>query len=82
QRHLSDRVQPLRIQLSELEQRLNSQQNAERLLQEFCKRHNQQYQAEDLETLQSELEAQLEELSLSANESGERRIQMRQEFEQ
>ncbi|MDX7991442.1 chromosome partition protein MukB [Xenorhabdus littoralis] len=82
QRHLADRVQPLRIQLAELEQRLNSQQNAERLLEEFCKRHNQQYQAEDLEALQGELEAQLEELSLSASESGERRMQMRQEFEQ
>ncbi|QTL38665.1 chromosome partition protein MukB [Xenorhabdus budapestensis] len=82
QRHLDDRVQPLRIQLAELEQRLNSQQNAERLLEEFCKRHHQQYQAEDLEALQGEFEAQLEELSQSAYESGERRMQMRQELEQ
>ncbi|MBD2803875.1 chromosome partition protein MukB [Xenorhabdus szentirmaii] len=82
QRHLAARVQPLRIQLAELEQRLNSQKNAERLLEEFCKRHSQQYQPEDLESLQGELEAQLEELGLSANESGERRMQIRQEFEQ
>lgn len=38
QQHLAERVQPLRMRLSELEQRLRAQQDAERLLQEFCKR--------------------------------------------
>ncbi|TDB62540.1 chromosome partition protein MukB [Photorhabdus khanii] len=82
QRHLADRVQPLRMRLSELEQRLNNQQNAERLLSEFCQRQGRQYQAEDLEALQNELEARQEALSLSVNESGERRMEMRQELEQ
>ncbi|CAQ84900.1 MULTISPECIES: chromosome partition protein MukB [Photorhabdus] len=82
QRHLADRVQPLRMQLAELEQRLNNQQNAEHLLSEFCKRQGQQYQAEDLEGLQNELEARQEALSLSVNESGERRMEMRQALEQ
>ena len=47
QQHLAERVQPLRLRLSELEQRLRSQQDAERLLQEFCKRHGQEYQPDD-----------------------------------
>ena len=37
QRHLAEQVQPLRMRLSELEQRLREQQDAERLLAEFCK---------------------------------------------
>ncbi|MER2473341.1 chromosome partition protein MukB [Photorhabdus laumondii] len=82
QQHLADRVQPLRMRLAELEQRLSNQQNAEFLLNEFCKRQGQQYQAEDLEGLQSELEARQEALSLSVNESGERRMEMRQALEQ
>ncbi|QXF33172.1 chromosome partition protein MukB [Photorhabdus luminescens] len=82
QQHLADQVQPLRMRLSELEQRLNNQQNAERLLNEFCKRQGRQYQAEDLEGLQDELEARQEALSLSVNESGERRMEMRQALEQ
>ena len=56
QQHLAERVQPLRLRLSELEQRLRSQQDAERLLQEFCKRHGQEYQPDDLDMLQQELE--------------------------
>lgn len=38
QRHLAEQVQPLRMRLSELEQRLREQQEAERLLADFCKR--------------------------------------------
>ncbi|WP_323837409.1 chromosome partition protein MukB [Photorhabdus africana] len=82
QQHLADRVPPLRMRLAELEQRLTTQQNAEFLLNEFCKRQGQQYQVEDLEGLQSELEARQEALSLSVNESGERRMEMRQALEQ
>ena len=36
QRHLAEQVQPLRMRLSELEQRLREQQEAERLLADFC----------------------------------------------
>ncbi|NHX33735.1 hypothetical protein HA388_27440, partial [Escherichia coli] len=82
QQHLAERVQPLRMQLSELQQRLNSQQNAERMLAEFCKRHGQSYEPDELDALMAELEAQQEELSIGVNESGERRMQMRQELEQ
>lgn len=82
QTHLAERIQPLRMQLSELEQRLNSQQNAERLLNEFCKRHGQRYQPDELDQLMAELEAQQEELSLQVSDSGEHRMQMRQEIEQ
>ncbi|GAA3902472.1 chromosome partition protein MukB [Gibbsiella dentisursi] len=82
QQHLAERVQPLRMRLSELEQRLRSQQDAERLLQEFCKRHGQDYQPDDLESLQQELEERLESLSQNVSEAGERRMEMRQELEQ
>lgn len=82
QQHLAERVQPLRMRLSELEQRLRAQQDAERLLQEFCKRQGQAYQPEELEELQRELESQVEALSLSVSDAGERRMEMRQELEQ
>lgn len=82
QQHLAERVQPLRMRLAELEQRLRSQQDAERLLQEFCKRQAQAYQPEELEELQRELEQRVEELSLSVADAGERRMEMRQELEQ
>ncbi|CND89878.1 chromosome partition protein MukB [Yersinia nurmii] len=82
QQHLAERVKPLRMRLSELEQRLRSQQDAERLLQEFCKRQGQVYQPEALEELQRELEQKVEELSLSVSDAGERRMEMRQELEQ
>ncbi|MCK8541030.1 chromosome partition protein MukB [Yersinia ruckeri] len=82
QQHLAERVQPLRMRLAELEQRLRSQQDAERLLQEFCKRQAQAYQPEELEELQRELEQLVEELSLSVSDAGERRMEMRQELEQ
>ncbi|WP_447875059.1 chromosome partition protein MukB [Serratia fonticola] len=82
QQHQAERVQPLRMRLSELEQRLRSQQDAERLLQEFCKRHGQSYQPDELDALQQELEERLESLSQSVSEAGERRMEMRQELEQ
>ncbi|CNH09408.1 chromosome partition protein MukB [Yersinia intermedia] len=82
QQHLAERVQPLRMRLSELEQRLRAQQDAERLLHEFCKRQGQVYQPEELEELQRELESQVEELSLNVSDAGERRMEMRQELEQ
>lgn len=82
QQHQAERVQPLRMRLSELEQRLRSQQDAERLLQEFCKRHGQTYQPDELDALQQELEERLESLSQSVSEAGERRMEMRQELEQ
>ncbi|WP_447886743.1 chromosome partition protein MukB [Serratia fonticola] len=82
QQHQAERVQPLRMRLSELEQRLRSQQDAERLLQEFCKRHGQSYQPDELDALQQELEERLESLSQSVSDAGERRMEMRQELEQ
>ncbi|WP_409159530.1 chromosome partition protein MukB [Pectobacterium sp. B2J-2] len=82
QRYQAERVQPLRMRLSELEQRLREQQDAERLLQDFSKRNGQEYQPEELESLQQELDARIETLSSLVAEAGERRMALRQELEQ
>jgi chromosome partition protein MukB len=47
------------MRLSELEGRLREQQDAERQLQEFCKRTGQHVQPEDLDEMQRELEVQI-----------------------
>ncbi|TCV98159.1 chromosome partition protein MukB [Biostraticola tofi] len=82
QQHQSSRLQALRSQLNELEQRLREQQDAQRLMAEFCKRVGVDYQPEDLEAAQQELEARVETLSVSVSEAGERRLSMRQELDQ
>ncbi|MBN3206642.1 chromosome partition protein MukB [Pectobacterium brasiliense] len=82
QRYQAERVQPLRMRLSELEQRLREQQDAERLLQDFSKRNGQDYQPEELESLQQELDARIETLSSLVADAGERRMALRQELEQ
>ncbi|AOR65027.1 chromosome partition protein MukB [Pectobacterium wasabiae] len=82
QRYQAERVQPLRMRLSELEQRLREQQDAERLLQDFSKRNGQDYQPEELELLQQELDARIDTLSSLVAEAGERRMALRQELEQ
>ncbi len=82
QRHQADRVEPLRIRMAELEQRLKEQSDAERLLQEFCKRVGQQYTPEELDVAQQEMEQRLGELSLSVSDAGEQRMMLRQELEQ
>ncbi|AFI90087.1 chromosome partition protein MukB [Pectobacterium parmentieri] len=82
QRYQAERVQPLRMRLSELEQRLREQQDAERLLQDFSKRNGQDYQPEELESLQQELDARIDTLSSLVAEAGERRMALRQELEQ
>ena len=82
QRHLADQVQPLRMRLSELEQRLREQQDAERLLAEFCKRQGKHFDPDDLEPLHQELEARIAALSDSVSQAGEQRLALRQELEQ
>ncbi|WP_426347735.1 chromosome partition protein MukB [Cronobacter universalis] len=82
QRHLAEQVQPLRMRLSELEQRLREQQDAERLLAEFCKRQGKEYDPEELEALNDELEARIAALSDSVSQAGEQRMTLRQELEQ
>ncbi|OSN07578.1 cell division protein MukB [Lonsdalea britannica] len=82
QRYQAERVQPLRMRLSELEQRLREQQDAERLLQDFAKRNGQEYQPEELEGVQQEVDAQIEELAGLVAEAGERRMALRQELDQ
>ncbi|MGL9774446.1 MAG: chromosome partition protein MukB [Sodalis sp. (in: enterobacteria)] len=82
QRHQAERLQALRSQLNELEQRLREQQDAERLLQEFCQRMGQDYPAEELDAVQQELEARVETLSATVSEAGERRLALRQTLEQ
>ncbi|EJL90596.1 chromosome partition protein MukB [Pantoea sp. GM01] len=82
QRHHADQLSSLRLRLNELETRLREQHDAERLLADFCKRQGQQYDADALDGLQRELEAQIEQLNESVSDAGERRMLMRQELEQ
>ncbi len=82
QRHYADQLASLRLRLNESEGRLREQHEAERLLAEFCKRQGQHYEADALEGLQRELEAQIEQLSANVADAGEQRMQMRQELEQ
>lgn len=55
----AEQVQPLRMRLSELEQRLREQQEAERLLADFCKRQGKNFDIDELEALHQELEARI-----------------------
>ncbi|MDU2941429.1 MAG: chromosome partition protein MukB, partial [Enterobacteriaceae bacterium] len=82
QRHLAEQAQPLRSRLSELEQRLREQQDAERLLTEFNKRQGKRYDIEELEELHQELEARIASLSDSVSNAHEKRMNLRQELEQ
>ncbi|EGS9445090.1 chromosome partition protein MukB [Salmonella enterica] len=79
QRHLAEQVQPLRMRLSELEQRLREQQEAERLLAEFCKRQGKNFDIDELEALHQELEARIASLSESVSSASEQRMALRQE---
>lgn len=78
----AEQVQPLRMRLSELEQRLREQQDAERLLAEFCKRQGKQFDIDELEALHRELEARIAALSDSVSSASEQRMTLRQEQEQ
>ncbi len=82
QQHQADRLQALRSQLNELEQRLREQQEAQRLLAEFGKRIGTDYQPDELEAVRQELEARVETLSVMVSEAGERRMGLRQELDQ
>ncbi|MFO6485033.1 hypothetical protein ACLBR5_22310 [Escherichia coli] len=82
QRHLAEQVQPLRMRLSELEQRLREQQEAERLLADFCKRQGKNFDIDELEALHQELEARVASLSDSVSNAREERMALRQEQEQ
>lgn len=82
QRHLAEQVQPLRMRLSELEQRLREQQEAERLLADFCKRQGKNFDIDELEALHQELEARIASLSDIVSNAREERMALRQEQEQ
>ncbi|XKM14021.1 chromosome partition protein MukB [Orbaceae bacterium ac157xtp] len=75
-------AETLQLQLAELEQRFFEQQNAQELLNQFCKRIGRKVEYDDLEELQQTLEATLDENASLANESNEKRIAVKQEFEQ
>ncbi|ARD38717.1 chromosome partition protein MukB [Edwardsiella ictaluri] len=80
--HQAQRVAPIGARLAELEQRLNAQQDAERLLQECVKRSGRDCDAQQLDALQAELEAQIDTLTQQAADAGERSMALRQELEQ
>ncbi|WP_034950353.1 chromosome partition protein MukB [Erwinia oleae] len=82
QRYHAEQMPSLRSRIAEMEQRLREQQEAERLLNEFCKRQGQAYHPQELEDYQQSLEAQIEQLSESVSLAGERRMEMRQTLEQ
>ncbi|MBS0909650.1 chromosome partition protein MukB [Tatumella sp. JGM118] len=82
QRHYADELSSLRLRLSELEQRLREQHDAERLLAEFCKSQGRQYDADALDGLHRELEAQIESLSERVADAGEHRLTLRQTLSQ
>lgn len=82
QRHQAEQAHGLRSRLTELEQRLREQQDAERQLNEFCKRRGKRYDIDELEALHQELEARIASLSDSVSTASERRMTLRQELEQ
>lgn len=70
------------MRLSELEQRLREQQEAERLLADFCKRQGKNFDIDELEALHQELEARIASLSDSVSNAREERMALRREQEQ
>ena len=78
----ADQAEHLQLQLDELEQRFFEQKEAESLLTQFCKRIGRQVNYDDLDELKQEFEVQLDESAELANESSEKRIELRQELEQ
>lgn len=81
-RYNAEQLSALRHRLAEMEQRLREQQEAQRLLAEFCKRQGQQYEFHELDALYQELEAQTESLSASVGQASERKMLLRQQLEQ
>lgn len=77
QRHQAEQAHGLRSRLTELEQRLREQQDAERQLNEFCKRQGKRYDIDELEALHQELEARIASLSDSVSSASERRMTLR-----
>lgn len=65
------------MRLSELEQRLREQQEAERLLADFCKRQGKNFDIDELEALHQELEARIASLSDSVSNAREERMALR-----
>ncbi|WP_226569536.1 chromosome partition protein MukB [Mangrovibacter yixingensis] len=82
QRYQAEQVPALRMRLSELEQRLREQQDAERLLAEFSRQQGREVLAEELETWQEEFEAKIASLSERVSQASEERSSLRQEHEQ
>lgn len=82
QQHLADRIQPLKIRLSELRLRLQAQQDAERMLQAFFQRQGKHYQADELVALQLSLEQQIGKFEHHVSQVAECRMAMRQQLDQ
>ncbi len=82
QRHHAEQVSSLRMRLSELEQRLREQQEAERLLAEFARRQGREFAPEELDACQAEFEARVASLSDSVAQASEQRLALRQEQDQ
>lgn len=78
----AEHAQTLQLQLDELEHRFYEQKEAEELLTNFCKRIGRTVTVEELDALQQEFTAKLEDASASASVSSEQRMALRQELTQ
>ena len=67
----AEQVAPLRTRLSELQQRLQTQQDAQRLLQLFCQRRQKPCLPAELTEIQNELELQAETLALAVSDAND-----------
>lgn len=82
QSYQAKNAESLQLQLAELEQRLFEQKEAQTLLQQFNKRFGRQVDYDDLDGIKQTLEATLDESTILAGESSEKRITIKQELEQ
>lgn len=82
QRHDVQQLPSLHARLSEMDQRLSEQQEAQRLLATFCKHQGRPYAPKELESLQCELGAQGDQLGQQLANADEQRRQQRQQWDQ
>lgn len=78
----AEQSEHLKLQLEELEQRCFEQKEAQALLNQYCKRTDQQIDYTELDEIKHQLDNQLDESAQRAYESSEKRMALRQEFTQ
>lgn len=81
-RHRAEQATSLRTRLTELQQRLQEQQDAERVLEELNQHLGKTYQPHDLTDAQQEWEQHLMTFEQALAQASEQRMLLRQELEQ